>query len=291
MTVPASRLFPVWACLYLLFAGAVRAEDTPAAGGKAEEVKAADRPAPPEVDLPFPVGEKLTYTIYWGWIAVGESVATTEWVWRDGAWKLRIRFRTRSNKVLSTLYPVDDTIETFLHGETLLPEIFLVDIHEGGHVRKERTEFDWEAMEARYTRFREEKDDEKKTLELKEGTRDLVSFMYFMRETPFEGGESYTYEVMTEGKLYALIVHAGGKEKVKLDPLGKVESRRLDPEAKFEGVFVRKGKLSVWVSDHERQILTKVKAETPFANVRLLLKTVEGPGGGFLGGRRSVGNR
>lgn len=243
-----------------------------------EAAKGTDRPPPPGVDLPFPVGEKLTYTIYWGWIAVGESVATTEWDWIDEAWKLRIRFRTRSNAVLSTLYPVDDTIETLLDGETLRPEEFIVDIQEGGHIRKERTVFDWEEMEAHYTRFREEKPDEKKTLALKENTRDLVSFLYFMRETPFEKGETYTYEVMTEGKLYRLLVKGAGEEGIKLDRYGRVKSRRLDPEAKFEGVFVRKGKLRVWVSEQDRQIMTKVQAKTPFADVRLLLKSVEGPG-------------
>jgi len=245
--------------------------------GIAEE----NRPPPPDVDLPFPVGERLTYTIYWGWIAVGESVASTDWVWEEGEWKLRIRFRTRSNSILSSLYPVDDTITTLLNGNTLKPEQFIVDINEGKTERNELTVFDWDAGKAFWTKFHDDKEDEKESIDLAEDTRDLVSFMYFMRRTPFDPGNTYSFEVLTDAKIYKLLVNANALEEIKLDRYGKVKSRRLDPQAKFQGIFVRKGSMRVWVSEDERRIMTKMFIDTPFANVRVLLKSVDGPGEDF----------
>jgi len=232
----------------------------------------------PEVAFPFPVGEKLTYSIYWGWIGVGKSVATTRWKWVEDEWRLLIRFRTRSNSILSSLYPVDDVVETEIDPETLRPLVFRMNLKEGDHRRNEVTVFDWDAMEARYLKRHEDKEDETKTYPIKADTRDLVSFMYFMRSTPFRPESEYDFEVMSDEKLYDLKVKSGGYEKIKLDRYDRVKSLRLDPRAKFQGIFVRKGEMRVWVSDDERRIMTKMLLDTPFANVRLLLLSVEGPG-------------
>jgi biotin synthase-related radical SAM superfamily protein len=53
---------------------------------------------------------------------------------------------------------------------------------------------------------------------------------------------------------------------------------RIEPDAAFQGLFVRKGKLTLWVSEDERRILTRVVAVIPVANVRIHLDRVLGPG-------------
>ena len=244
----------------------------------AEEPQPEERPPVPEVSLPFPVGEKLTYTIYWGWIEVGESVATTDWVWEEDTWRIRIRFRTKSNGVLSALYPVDDTVETLVDPVTLRPLVFHMNLREGKHQRNETTVFDWENLQAHYVKTHEDKPDETKSYEIAPDTRDLVSFMYFLRQTPFEADSTYEFEVMSDEKLYDLTLNTRGYQKINLEDLGKVRSLRMDPTAQFQGVFVRKGEMRIWLSDGERQLLTKMFLDTPFANVRLLLRSVEGPG-------------
>ena len=235
-------------------------------------------PPTPEVDLPFPVGETLTYTIYWGWIAVGESKATTQWAWVDNQWKLRIRFRTKSNGVLSSLYPVDDIIETLVDPQTLRPETYRMILNQGDRHRNELTTFDWENMQARYVRKRKDREDEVKVYEIKPDTRDLVSFMYFLRRTDFEPQSTYEFEVMSDEKLYDLEVNTKTKERIRLKAYGKVESLRLDPKAEFQGVVMDRGSMRIWISSEGRQVMTKLFIDTPFANVRLLLKSVGGPG-------------
>jgi hypothetical protein len=260
-------------CAWLLGSGFAFAQD---ANTESEE----KRPPVPELDLPFPIGEKLTYEIYWGWIGVGTSEAKTFWRWEEEKeeWELVIQFRTRSNSVLSSLYPVDDIIETVLDPVTLKPRHFKVDIKEGDTVRNEITVFDWQKMEAYFTKFHDDKDDEKVTIALQENTRDLVSFMYFMRETPFISGKEYDFDVLTDAKIYDLKVSAKKSEDIKLETYGKTKSLKLSPTAQFQGIFVRKGKMELWVSEDSRRIMTKMFVDTPFANVRVLLKSVEGPG-------------
>ena len=235
-------------------------------------------PPKPIVDLPFPMGEKLTYSIYWGILGVGQSVATTAWIREEDQWWIRIRFRTKSNGLIAKLYPVDDIVDTYIDPITLKPRLHILDLNEGDEIRKSTTRFDWDKKIATYVKENDDKEDEVRTVELDENSRDLVSFMYFLRQTPFEKGKTYDFKVLSDHKLYALSVKTGKTEKIKLKEYGRTESLKLYPEAKFEGVFVRKGKMALWLSKDDQQLLTKLVLDTPFANIKLLLKTVEGPG-------------
>ncbi|MGA0334440.1 MAG: DUF3108 domain-containing protein [Kiritimatiellia bacterium] len=235
-------------------------------------------PPPPSVELPFPMGETLTYQIYWGLIAVGESKATTSWEWtEESGWLIRIRFRTVSNGVIAKLYPVDDVVDTYVDPVSLRPLWHRLDLQEGKNVRKSITVFDWERMQAVYTKFHVDKEDEVKTIPLEEGSRDRVSFMDFLRGKPFEDRKTYEFEVLSDYKMYDLTVRVDGTDQVKLEKYGRTESLKLLPEAEFEGVFVRSGKMRLWLSNDEHRLLTKLVLDTPFANVKLLLKNVEGP--------------
>ena len=52
----------------------------------------------------------------------------------------------------------------------------------------------------------------------------------------------------------------------------------LEPEAAFEGLFVRKGKMRLWVSEDDRRLITKATIKVPVASLVLKLKEVTGPG-------------
>lgn len=238
-------------------------------------------PPKPPVDLPFPVGEVLEYSLFWGWIGVGTSVADTRWEFRDNRWHIVIRFRTGTNHVLRRLYPVDDHVESWVDAETLRPVKFTTVLRAGRHYRNEQTTFDWERSLATYRRTHEDGRAEEISYPVEEGTRDLVSFMYFMRNRELGPDETLNDDVIVNDKLYALEINTRSVERVNLRNYGRVDSMRVDPRASFEGVFVRRGEMSLWVSEDPRRIITKMEVDTPFASVRILLRNVRGPGDDF----------
>lgn len=237
-------------------------------------------PAPVEPGLWFPIGEKLTYRVYWGVIPVGTSVATTEWVEYEGKMVIAVRFRSRTNKVLRKLYPVDDFIESLIDPETFLPLRYTKQLNEGRYHCDEVTHFDHEGGMAR---FYSKRKDRHKEYPILGDTRDMVSFMYYIRgqAARFKVGEKENFMVMADEKLYDLLVEPLREEKVKLPQYGRVSSVRLEPEASLNEVFVRKGKLWLWVSDDDRRIVIRVQAKVPVASVKILLANVEGPGDDF----------
>lgn len=235
----------------------------------------ASAPASPPTNLWFEVGEKLTYRIRWGVIPVGTSVASTEWIEEDGRTLLRIRFRNRSNSFLSTFYPVDDTLEAVVDPVTFKPVRFVKILNEGGYHCDEVTEFDYENGVARW---RSRKNGGSKEYPIEDDARDLISFMYWMRKERLKPGASHDFRVMADEKVYDLTVHVKKSEKVNLPEYGKVKSVKLEPAAKFQGLFVRKGRMWMWVSEDERRLCTQLAVEVPVAKVKLKLCSVEGPG-------------
>lgn len=223
----------------------------------------------------WPVGERLVYRIYWGIIPVGLAVASTEWTENEGRRLLRIRFRTKTNKVLAKLYPVDDSIESLVDPETFLPVRFEKNLSEGSHRYNEVTTFDHAKGEARWESKRSGRT---KTFPIRPDTRDIPSFMYYMRSHEFKPGSREHFVVMADDKTYDLWVNVQKWDTTDLPVYGDVPCFKAEPEAAFEGLFVRKGRLFMWASRDERCIATRIVVNVPVATAKVILFEVQGPG-------------
>jgi len=241
---------------------------------------ASDEAAAQQFTLPpgFNVGEELVYKVYWGFIPVGKTRIVSRWIEEDGRRLLAIRYRTRSNRFIAAIYPVDDLIESIIDPTTFLPVRFVKKLKEGHRRNDEVTTFDFEKGEAHWVDYFKKRT---KTYPIDPDTRDIVSFMYFMRAHRFESGERREFRVMADEKIYDLFVSAGDIEEVKLKRFGRVKSIRLEPEAAFEGLFVRKGKVTVWVSRDDRSLVTRMVGSIPVASIHVVLWEVRGPGDDF----------
>ncbi|MBU4200874.1 MAG: DUF3108 domain-containing protein [Verrucomicrobia bacterium] len=231
-------------------------------------------------DLWFPVGEQLTYAISWGPWTVGYSTIWTEWIREDGRDLLAIRVRTRSTSILNKLFPVDDFLESIVDPVTFLPLRFRKNLSEGRYRLREVTTFDHQKKMAHWQHLLR---DSHEDFAIDADTRDLLSFMFFMRMQAWDEHKGYFFRVMADEKLYDLYVMARGYEDINLPRFGKVRSLKMVPEAAFHGLFVRVGRLEVWVSDDDRCLLTKATAIVPFpiGTIRVMLNKVEGPGDDF----------
>jgi len=230
---------------------------------------------PPCRALGFAVGEEIFYNIYWGVIPVGQARITTAWIEENGRRLLAIRYRTRTNRVVAKLYPVNDRIEAIIEPTTFLPVRFEKDLKEGRHRIHEVTTFDYQKLKGHWTSLTKDKT---KAFDIEPDTRDIVTFMYYMRSQEFRVGEQSHYRVMSDEKLFDLYFDVKAAEPITLEGYGRVPSLRIAPRAEFEGLFVHKGAMTLWVSTDARKICTQMKAQVPVASIRVLLAAVQGPG-------------
>lgn len=223
----------------------------------------------------WPVGEKLTYRLYWGYVPVGTAVISTEWTENAGRKLLAIRMRTESNKVIEKVYPVRDTIESLVDPETFLPVQFTKNLSEGTHRRYETTVFDRTNRVANWTARLSGRT---KSFPIPADIRDIPTLMYALRSHKFAPGAREAFKVMADEKVYDVGVSVRKKEKLDLPQHKDIRCILLEPDAAFEGIFVRHGRIWIWVSDDERCLAARIEASIPVANVRAVLWSVEGPG-------------
>lgn len=244
-------------------------------------------PEPPE-NLWFEVGEEILYDIYWGFIKVGHSHTTTSWVdHEDGRRLIKVRFESRSNSVIASVYPVVDVQEVLIDPETFLPVQYSKDSQQGSKQYKEITRFNHPAGIAVYESILK---GTKKEVPIDATTRDLISLMYLIRSMDHTLGGEIQTKVFTDQKIYDLFIKVTEKENVDLDTYGDVASMVFEPEAAFDGLFVRKGKVTLWVSNDKRKLCTKITARVPVANIRIELAEVRGPGQDFWVGKSDPGS-
>lgn len=223
----------------------------------------------------WPVGEKITYQLYWGFIPVGLATVQTDWTESEGRKLLGIHLRTQSNKVIEKIYPVDDTIESLIDPQTLLPLKFTKNMSEGSHRYFEVTVFD---HSNRLARWESKLTGKTKTMPIDTDTRDIPSLMYFLRNHKFEPGNRDHFRVMADEKIYDLWLNIQKEQRVDLPERENVACIKIEPEASFNGLFVRKGRMWVWVSNDPRCLAARIEASVPVANVHAILIRVEGPG-------------
>jgi len=265
---PKKRLFP--ACLLLCLAVAI-----PVPASESPVGLPWDDPVP---ELWFPVGEEIDYEVFWGIFMVGEATAKAEWVNRDGRRLLSLSMTAKSNGLVEKLYPVEETMRTLLDPATFLPLSFEKKSREGRHRYHEITTFDHAAKKGHWKSLLKDK---QKDFDIEADTRDLMGLMYWIRKEPIPAEETRVYRVMTDEKMYELIVEAGKREKVSLENYGKVPCIKMEPKGKFNGMFVRKGRMFLWLSDDERYTICRATASVPVASIKIMLKNVRGPGDDF----------
>ena len=215
---------------------------------------------------------------YWGFIPIGKARLVTRWIREGERWLLAIRIRTRSNRVIATVYPVDDVIETIVDPVPFRPLVFTKDLKEGRHRYHEITTFDYEKGMAQWMSVTKQ---ETREYAITPELRDLISFMYFLRSKKFPDALDAEYRVVADEKIYTLTTTTHGREKKRIGHFGKVPCVEVEPHAEFQGLFVHEGRLRLWVSLRDRPLITYIKARTTLGSVRAVLSEVHGPGNDF----------
>lgn len=230
-------------------------------------------------ELPFPIGEELVYSITWIGIPMASATVTTRMETVDGREVLALRMEARTYAFFEHIFKVEDVYETWVDPVTFLPIQYEQNLKEKSYRCHEITTFDYTALKAHY---RQVEGKAWKTYDIKPDSRDILSFMFFMRSAQLKEDSKNEYRVMTDEKLYDLFLTTSQTKRIDLPHYEQdILSLEMKPQAKFDGLFVRKGKAKIWVSCDSRRLLTRARLSTPFGRVSITLHEVNGPGDDF----------
>jgi hypothetical protein len=228
-------------------------------------------------------GEKLTYAIKWGAVDAGLatlSVKRKEQLGPDGPLVWNIQCKTRSNAFVSVFYDVKDDIMSLVDVEGGYTRMFDMDKNEGNYHASERIEFDYKTMEASYVKTRKELFSEKtrsriiKIPEEAGRVHDPLSCLYYARTLDLQVGSEHKLTVNTDRKNWVMNLKVIREEEQDIAGLGKVQCLVIEPVAQFQGIFVRKGSMTVWVEKQTR-IPLMMKVKIPIGSASAVLTKAE----------------
>ncbi len=220
----------------------------------------------------YPVGEQLSYRILWGFLPVGRTTITCEKISENGASRIRVRVEAKSNRLVSTLYPVNDRIDCYIDPLTGLPLRVEKRTSEGKVRCDDTLWFDHKNLVARWE---SRSADVTTNYPIYSDTLDTGAFLYALRSTSFKLNKPKTFHIAADAFLHGLSITACEQKmmKTKLDT-EKIQCTRFSVVPKRNDLFVNKTPEEVWVADDERRVMVKMKTKTPLGNVRIVLDEI-----------------
>ena len=243
------------------------------------DVNRTDLEPPAHVRLPLTVrlGEKLVYEVRWSGIPAGRSVLLVKYKREiDGSPVFHIECRTNSNAFLDMIYPVDDRVITIVDAEEGFSHLFEMSIKEGRVERREHIRFDYEAGLAIYERFDPGpfKPRSRKAVRIDGPLQDPLSSLYYLRELDLAVGETVHVPVHTARRAWTLAVDVLRREELEIPRFGRLKTLRIEPAMRFPGIFVRKGRMAVWLEE-ETRVPVLMHVDIPIGSVKVTLADTE----------------
>lgn len=194
-------------------------------------------------DVPFGIGERLSYRVKFGPLEVGEahmSVVGIDTI--AGHPTYHMEFAIKGG---TFFYKLDDKQESWLDVFRLASRRYLQDLHQGDWERFRVYEFD---LENRVYHRSDGISDSIPELAL-----DDASFIYFVRTVPMEIGATYTWERYFRLERNPTILHVLRREDVQV-PAGEFATIVVRPIIKTRGIYAEGGESEVYLSDDEHRI-------------------------------------
>ena len=238
----------------------------------------AGEPNLPEVNAPWMKGEKLSFSLSWGFITAGYATLEVKPI-QDGKTEF-LTFAT-GNKTINKVYPVNDTVYTRVRNKGLMTEVFRKRLHEGTFHNTSVIRFDRKGEKAWLSdtvftdmKTRKVKRSADTAVSIQGVEHSIMSAFYLVRTLPLKVGETSRFSAVSGKKRYELKVLVHGREKIK-SVLGEVPCIKVEPVLDGDGIFVSKGRIFIWLTDDERRIPVLMECEIALGSIKAKLQSAE----------------
>ncbi|HEY5653997.1 MAG TPA: DUF3108 domain-containing protein [Pontiella sp.] len=216
----------------------------------------------------YPIGERATYNIEWGILSCGTSTISCDKVEVDGKELIRIRVRVKSNRLVSTVYPVDDTVDCYIDPETQLSVRLEKNTSEGDKICRDVLHIDRQANMAEWISHSE---NITTNYPIEAEACDAVSFIYAFRQHDFKDNEQHDFNIVVDTALHGISVKAADTAYKPVGEDDKAECRKYLVTPKREDLFVRKIPKAIWLTNDHRKIMARMDIKTPVGKARVVL--------------------
>jgi hypothetical protein len=246
----------------------------PAARGRLTPPPAAKPAQPREAQVPFKVGETLTYDVAWSQYLVA-GTATSRVVDKRPSGNSSAYYIVAEGRplpLIAKIYALYYKMDSLLDSVTTLSQRSSLYQEEGSRKRFAVTTFN---RQFRRASFEVQTDTNvKDEFPIPQNVQDGLATLYALRARTFKAGEHISFPVADEGSLYTVGVDVTGPVQMKIR-LGQLDAWNLRVsvlDAKNQPVG---SNIGAWISTDERRLPLRLQGDLPVGNFVLALRSVE----------------
>lgn len=209
----------------------------------------------------FQNGEIFKFRIHYGMFTASYATLEVKEAECNDVPAYHVVGKGKSSGFLSIFFKVDDNYETYISKDEVKPCRFIRKINEGGHIKDIEINFDHDKKEAFVNN---KKYETKKTFPIKEGTQDMMSAFYYLRNNVdvqnLQKGQDTSVNMFFDNENYPFKLRFLGREVIRTKQ-GKISCLIFRPLVQADRVFKEEESLTVWVSDDDNRLPVKIKAD------------------------------
>jgi hypothetical protein len=218
----------------------------------------------------FGPGEEATYSIDYGVINAGEGTfSVLDMIEYEGSHCYHFRTRARSNRFFSAVYRVRDQADSFMDADSLYTRYFDKRLREGDFRRDVEIHFDQKNHKAYFPDGSED--------EIEPHTQDVLSAFFRVRTMDLEPGMEFEMPTRGDKEMYPLRVKVLRREEQDTELFGRIQCLVVQPYLDDDGLFKHEGDLLLWMTDDERKLPVRMRANVPVGAIEATLKSYRPP--------------
>ena len=204
--------------------------------------------------FPFPVGERLEYSISWFGLPAGTAaIEVARFVELDGRRYAHVVATAITNRAFSLLYEVNDRTEAWIDLDRFVTvRTFASELH-GGSRYEEEVRYDWSThfLHARLDKISQGR---RRELDFDFGpfARDTSDLFYLLRALPIAPGYRAGVATYANRRVFEFRIDVGAAREVQTDAFGATSALAVHPSAWMDGQPYAAGDGVVWVAGEAR---------------------------------------
>ena len=214
---------------------------------------------------PFQIGERLTYNVSYTGITAGQaSLEVVNDTVVNNYHQLHIRFKARTTFPVSSIYTINDQVDTWLDSKYLYTKKLTKNIREGNYKNDSYTIIDYDQSIAITNGD---------TVIIDQFLRDSYSLFYFLRTIPLIIGETIDFTAFDGKKITPFQVITKTKETINT-MAGTFPCLVVKPFREGTTLLKNKGDMMIWFSDDKIRLPIQIRIKLKYGSMLLKLKDI-----------------
>jgi hypothetical protein len=214
---------------------------------------------------PFQIGERLTYNVSFTGITAGQaSLEVVNDTVVNNYHQLHIRFNARTTFPVSSIYTIDDQVDTWLDSKSLYTRKMTKKIRERNYKKDSHTIIDYDQSIAIT---------DGDTVIIDQFLRDSYSLFYFLRTIPLSIGETIDFTAFNGKKITPFQIITKTKETINT-MAGTFPCLVVKPFREGTTLLKNKGDMIIWFSDDKNKLPIQIRIKLKYGSMLLKLKDI-----------------